>query len=184
MGVLELKISTLRDNASLKQAFETPGGKHEITNRITNFLTSVQAGNELAGGVGSPPSIAISIQGNGTRASGTLTLTTVIAANNFGINGVAFTGVASGATANQFNIGVSDTLTAVNIAAAVNASVSALVQGYVTATSAANVVTISSVFYSVSGNQTLLSSASGTIVASGAKLTGGAADASAQTLSF
>ncbi len=92
--------------------------------------------------------------------------------------------MASGATGNQFNVGLSDTATAVNLAAAINGSVTALVSGYVTASSALGVVTVTSAFYGLSGNQALIESLDGTIVANGTNLVGGAEDATAQTLNF
>lgn len=107
------------------------------------------------------------------QAVGTLTFVSVIATNTILINGVTFTCVASGATGNQFNVGGTDTLTAVAAAAAINASVTALVSGYVTATSALGVVTITAVASGLPGNGFTISSPNGTITASGARLTGG-----------
>ncbi len=184
MSILKLKISSARPTNQLVASFETAGGNHAIAQRIVNFLESLQTGTELALGTGLPPAIAISIQENEVQAHGTLTLTTVIATNTFTINGVTFTGVASGATGNQFNIGGTDTITAANIAAAINGSVTALVAGYVTATSAINVVTVTSAFYGTSGNMTTLASGQASIVASAARLIAGAADPTAQTLNF
>ncbi len=189
MSVLKLKIYSARPTTSLTQDFETAGGNHSIANRITNYLTSLQTGTELAMSSTYPPSINISIQENEVQASGSFILDTVIATDAVKVNGVTFTAVASGATGNQFNVGLSDVLTAANLAGAINASVTALVSGYVTATSAAGltttgVTTVTSAFYGLAGNQTLIESLDSTIVASGALLTGGAADATAQTLNF
>nr|MBA3777403.1 hypothetical protein [Betaproteobacteria bacterium] len=117
-------------------------------------------------------------------ASGTLTLTSVVATNTVTINGVTFTAVAAGATGNQFNVGGTDTITAANLAAAINASVTALIPGYVVATSLATVVTVTSAFPSIGGNQTTIASGQGTIVASGARLAGGAADPGAKQYNF
>lgn len=185
MGQLNLAISSRRDDATLKAAFETPGTspKHEAAQRILNFIQGLVTGSEL-GPTGSAPSIAISIEGQATAASGTFTLTSVIATDAVSINGVTFTAIASGATGNQFNVGVSDTATATNLAAAINASVTALIPGYVTATSLATVVTVTAVTKGISGNAITIASADGTIVASGARLAGGAADPTAKTLSF
>jgi phage tail sheath gpL-like len=185
MSQLNLAITSRRDDATLKARFETPGTspKHETARRLLNFIEGLQSGSEL-GPSGAAPAIAISIEGQATPASGTFTLTTVIATDAITINGVTFTAVASGATGNQFNVGATDTDTAVNLAAAINASVTALVSGYVTATSALTVVTVSSVNRGIFGNQTAIASLDSTIVASGARLTGGAVDATAKTLSF
>lgn len=178
MSVLKLSITTSRPKSYLDSNFETATGKQSVVQRLLNYITSIVGGNE------SVPSIAISVQENEVQASGTFTLDTVIATDAVSVNVVAFTAVASGATGNQFNVGVDDTATAVNLAAAINASVTALVSGYVSAASVAAVVTVTSSFYGIAGNQTLIASADSTIVASGARLTGGAADATAQTLSF
>lgn len=183
MATLKLSIVSGRNTATL-QRFQTAGGKYERVRSILNFLESLQTGGELAAGSGSPPSIAVTVQDSEVRASGTLTLASVVATDTVTINGVTFTAVASGATGNQFNVGVSDTATATNLAAAINASVTSLVSGYVTASSSAAVVTVTSAFYGLAGNMTTLASAGGTITVSGARLTGGAADASAVTYSF
>ncbi len=184
MSVLNLSITTGRPDAELISRYESGDGPKSIANSLSTFLVGVSSGTELAAAAGSPPSIAISVQGSAVQASGTFTLTTVIATDAVKVNGVTFTAVASGATGNQFNIGASDTLTAVNLAAAINGSATALVAGYVTATSALTVVTVKSAFYGIAGNQTLIESLDGTIVASGVALTGGAPDAAAVTLSF
>jgi len=109
------------------------------------------------------------------KAAGTLTLVSAIATDAISINGVSFTGVASGATGDQFNIGLDDTETAANLAAAINASVTALVSGYVTASSLLGVVTVTAALPGVLGNAITLASADATITASGARLTGGTA---------
>jgi hypothetical protein len=59
----------------------------------------------------------------------------VVATNAITINGVVFLCVASGATGNQFNVGGTDTISATNLAAVINASVTAGIAGMVTATS-------------------------------------------------
>lgn len=118
-------------------------------------------------------SMDVQISGDSsTYASGTLTLASVVATNSCSINGVTFTAVASGATGNQFNVGGNDTITAANLAAAINASATALVTGVVTATSSGAVVTVTAHEMGLTGNCILL--AGGTnITASGARLTGG-----------
>ncbi len=189
MSVLKLAISSLRPTTYLSTTFESVTGARAIAQRINNYITALATGSESAMSASIPPQIAISIQENEVQASGTFILDTVIATDAVSINGVTFTCVASGATGNQFNIGASDVLTAASLAAAINASVTALVAGYVTATSAAGltttgVVTVTSAFYGLSGNQTAIASADVTIVASGAYLTGGAVDATRQTITF
>ncbi len=184
MSQLKLSISSRRDDATLKAAFETPGTspKHETAQRILNFIQSLTTGSEL-GPVGSSPSIAICIDGQATPASGTFTFASIANTNTLAINGVTFTCVTSGATGNQFNVGASDTEAAANAAASINASVTALIPGYVTASSALGVVTITSVARGISGNQTTITGGTH-VTASGARLTSGAADPTAITLSF
>ncbi len=63
------------------------------------------------------------------------------AADTITVNGVVFTARASGAVANEFNIGGTPTLNATNLAAAINASTTAGIIGTVGASSAAGVVT-------------------------------------------
>lgn len=109
---------------------------------------------------------------NAGKATGTVTLASHVATDTVTINGVVFTCVASGATGNQYNVGGSDSITGDNLAAAINASVTALVSGYVTAANVAGVVTITAAQSGLSGNMfTLAISAHGSV--SGAKLTGG-----------
>jgi hypothetical protein len=183
MGVLILNITTGRDDDTLSSTFETAGGKHSIAQRILNYISSVQSGCEKASG-STAPSIAISVQGNAVQATGSFALDTVVATDVCSINGVAFTAVASGATGNQFNVGEDDEETAENLASTINASASALVSDFVTAEASGTDVLVTSVFYGVAGNSTTLESSDATITISGARLTGGAADSSAQTLSF
>jgi hypothetical protein len=52
----------------------------------------------------------------GVPANGTIKLANVVAGNTLTVNGITYTGVASGATAVQFNIGLTDAITAANIA--------------------------------------------------------------------
>jgi phage tail sheath gpL-like len=184
MSVLKLQVVSARPDDYLESNFQVAGGGRAIAERLKQYLERVYTGNESAAGTSAPPSINIVVQGNEVQASGTFTCVSVIATDAVKINGVTFTCVASGATGNQFNVGLSNTATAASMAAAINASVTALVAGYVTATSALGVVTITSAFYGLAGNQTLIESLDSTITASGVALTGGAADAGALTLNF
>lgn len=183
MSLFIAKINTNRPTNQLQIWFETAGGKVAIGQRVVDYVQRVVSGNESAAGTSSPPSIAMSIQALAIQASGTLTLSSTVATNAFTVNGVTFTCVASGAGANQFNVGADDTATAVNAAAAINASVSALVAGYVTASSALGVVTVTAVDHGIFGNLVTITGTTN-IVASGARLTGGIADPTAQTISF
>ena len=111
------------------------------------------------------------------HARGTATLTSVIATDVLVVNGVDFTAVAADPdpAANEFLVGVDDTATAVNLAAAINASTDEDISGVVTATSATTVVTIRAVEAGTGGNAITLSTPDGTIAVSAATLENGAA---------
>lgn len=181
MAKLILQVSSDATKETLRNNFER---STSVKDSVMQSVIDMFGG--LVGGCvkGSPPSVLSSIESYAVQASGTFTFASVIATNSFVINGVTFTCVASGATGNQFNVGGTDTLTAVAAAAAVNASVTALVSGYVTASSALGVVTITSSNYGIYGNQVTISSPSGTITASGARLASGVADSGAKTYTF
>ena len=179
MPKLLVGIETAIDVETLQQNYErSTSSKYEDVQAIADLVQAILGGDVRE------PTIYVSIEDEADRATGTFTLDTVIATDAISINGVAFTAVASGATGNQFNVGVDDAETAENIAAAINASVTALVAGYVTAVAVDEVVTVTSAFAGTAGNQTTIASADSTIVASGGRLTGGAVDAGAKTYSF
>ncbi len=184
MAVLKLAVSTARPDSYLESNFETAGGKTAIAQRIVDYIQRVISGNESAMSTSIPPQIAISVQENEVRASGTLTSVSVIATNSVVINGVSFAAVDSGATGNQFVRTADNAVTSTNLAAAINASVTALIAGYVTASALSNVVTVTSVFYGLAGNTMTMSTTGGTITSSVTRLASGAVDATAQTLQF
>jgi phage tail sheath gpL-like len=188
MATLLLSVSTKRPTNYLTFTFETTGGKTDIAQRVVNYLERIISGNESAQSSSVPPTIAISVQNSMVQASGTITFSAAATANDtLIINGVTFTAKASGAGANEFNVGLTATASATNLAASINASVTALVSGYVTASSALGVVTVTSAFYGTSGNQATIAEGvdSGSVITvSGARLTAGANDSSAKTLTF
>lgn len=108
---------------------------------------------------------------NCAYASGTITLSSFVATDTVTINGIVYTCVASGATgAFQFNVGGTDTLSAVAIVAAVNADASNNLM--VVASSVGAVVTITAYLPGALGNAvTIAISAHGT--ASAARIAGG-----------
>jgi len=171
MATLNITVASGRTSDQL-QKLQVAGGKHSQVRNLLNYLHSVTSGCEAAVDASTPRSMIVEVQDSKVKASGTLTLASVIATNTAIINGVTFTAVAAGATGNQFNVGGTDTITAANLAAAINASVTALVAGYVTATSAAAVVTVSSAFYGLAGNQTTIAGGGATVTASGARFDG------------
>lgn len=183
MAILKLGIVTGRPVEQLEK-LQIPGGKQAIGQKVLNYIQSLIVGGELAEGEGEPPAMQIVVVNNEVNASGTFTLTSAIATDAVSINGVTFTCVASGATGDQFNVGATDADTAENMAQAINNSVTALVADYVNAQFANNVVTISAEEGGLAGNAFTIASADATIVASGARLTGGAPDPGELTLTF
>lgn len=186
MSQLNLQLHSRRDDATLKAMFETPGSTpvHETAQRLINFLQGLVTGSEL-GPSGSAPRVVISIHGQATAASGTLTVTSTGSLNNetCSIAGVTFTAKTSGATGNQFNISATPTTQAANMVAAINASSS--LTNIVTASNVAGVVTITAAANAVIGNGIAISAGTlSNVTASGALLTGGAADPTSKTLSF
>lgn len=118
----------------------------------------------------------VAITTTAVQASGTITFSSIANNDTITVNGTVFTAKTSGATGNQFNIGASDTTAAANAAAAINASATGNVSKVVTATSAAAIITITSIVPGNVGNMgTLAISAHGSV--SGANLTGGSEDA-------
>lgn len=132
--------------------------------KLQKFIKGIVSG--MDGGL-----VAIGVAA--VKAAGTFVLTSVVATDVVTINGVSFTGIASGATGNQFNIGGDDTVTAANLVTAINASASALVSEHVLASSVGTTVTVTALRPGTAGNAITITSADATIVASGARLTGG-----------
>lgn len=170
------------------QQIQVPTGIHSTVRKLLNYLESLGSGGELANprddGDSEPPAMMIECLDAMGTASGTFTLTGVIATDAVSVNGVTFTAVASGATGNQFNIGGSDADTAQNLAEAISNSASDLIQDYVSTSADGSVVTIYSETDGIAGNTITIASADATIVASGARLTGGAEDPNGLMLEF
>lgn len=184
MSTLQVAIQTDRTIADLINKFETAGGKHEIVQRLQNYVSSVQTGTEGAVAAGQPPAIGFAILEQAVAAFGTLTFAASTAGDTFTVNSVVFTAVAGAPGANQFQIGGTNAQAAASAASAINASISPRIQGYVTASSAGAVVTVTSAFPGISGNQTTLGQTAPRIVRSASFLQNGAADPGAQTLTF
>ena len=141
----------------------------ESLQQFINYITSALSGSRL-------DTVTFDVRNNQVAASGTLTCASTAADDTCAINGVTFTAKASGATGNQFNVGASDSVTATNLAAAINASASALVDGHVTAEAADEVVTVTAVVPGFAGNTITLEGTTTTLEASGARLEGGDED--------
>jgi len=100
---------------------------------------------------------------SGVKASGTVTISSGSGTITATINGVAI----------AITWATSDNNSASLLAAAINASVNALVSGIVTASASTNVVTITAVEKAVCGNAITLAASGTGATASGARLTGG-----------
>ncbi len=113
---------------------------------------------------------AVQTKVNLVFATGTITLSSLVATDTVTVAGATYTCVASGATGPlQFNVGADDTASAASIAALVNADTAT---GAATATSALGVVTVNAYLPGKIGNLVSLGiSAHGS--KSGALLTGG-----------
>jgi len=124
----------------------------------------------IRGLMGGAKSAKVRVGVNAAKASGTLTLASTVATNTATIHGVVLTAIASGATSEQFNVGVDDTETAANLVTAINAH--ATLSLYVSATSSGAAVTVTALYPGLLGNAiTLVGSA--TITASAARLASG-----------
>lgn len=187
MSQINMLLSCSMSEATMVEQFErSTSSKYAAVQSLAQLLEKLNSGG-LKGEEGDAPNVVVSVPSNQVFASGTLTLTSVIATDAISINGVSFTCVASGAGANQFNVGASDAITATNLAAAINASVTALVVHQVTAARTDDspaVVTVTAKIGGYAGNAITLESADGTIVASVARLASGVPDSAAKTYSF
>ena len=132
---------------------------------IANYMNGLASGNKSG-------SLSVKVgNGNAVQASLTATLTSVAVGDILLLNGIAFTAVASGAVAGQFNLGGSDSITATNLAAAITASTDLRVSGLFTASALSNVVTVVCIEYGVGGNAyDLEARGSGSIAIPGAGL--------------
>lgn len=110
---------------------------------------------------------------NGTKASGTVTFSGALTANDtITVNGAVFTAKAVPASAYEFAIGSSANDQASKFAAAINASIDARVVD-IAAVAASAVVTLSSETTGVAGNAYTLAKTATAATTSGATLTGG-----------
>lgn len=154
----------------------TSAKPHQECLQIIHYFDAINGGNRRASFTAQVTS------GDQVAASGTLTLSGHSSTSDtFLVNGVTFTCVATGATNNQYNVGTTSINQATDIASAINASTTALVQGAVSATATGSVVTVTALAAGVSGNW--VTTAKGTDAASvqtwsGARLTAGAAPTS------
>lgn len=175
--VIDSQISNLEQNKRYRNA----GDRRQLVIAISNYLASLAGGGPFR-----PVLFQVQSDDAGVRASGTVTPASVLAADTVTINGVVFTAVASNPAANQFLAGTNP-VTGASLAAAINASTSGSIRGYVSATANATtgVVTITAQMCGYPGNLFPLASSNGTRLAvSGATLTGGTEDAGYQQFSL
>lgn len=112
----------------------------------------------------------INVMASGVYATGTATLASVVATNTIVIGGVTLTAVSSAPTNAQFLVGSSNSATATNLAAAINANTS--LDQVVQASASGAVVTIACIVPGTIGNLVTLSAGGGTITVAAA-LAGG-----------
>lgn len=166
MAFTQIEIEhDVESQADIENLLEHTDSK-QVLNRLSEYTSAVVGGVRNA--------VVKIAAGDAVKASGTLTFDTLIATDVITINGVDFTCMASGATGNQFNVGGSDTLSAVAAAAAINASATALVSDHVVASAAGDVVTLTAKHPGKHGNLITIDSPDTTVTESGARLTGGA----------
>lgn len=113
-------IVDLSGIAPLQYADPNSKSGRELVKKALRRIASINDGVIPAG--------TVQLNVNGAQpvaASATALLASTIATDTLVLNGQALTAVASGAAANEFNVGVSDTATATNLAAAINLSTNA-----------------------------------------------------------
>jgi phage tail sheath gpL-like len=137
---------------------------HEAIRDIVNHLNSLASGSEKG------TIYAQSSSSDPVAASGTATLVSC-ATDTITIGNITFTGTGSPTTELHFETDGNDTADAAALAAAINAH--STLSKVVVATSASNVVTITSLIRGVVGNFIALSETGSTITVSGTALTGG-----------
>lgn len=181
MGLLNVAIDTDLSVATMTRDYQRPvSSKSADIQAISQLLQKILSGNQP----GTPPTVTVTAYAADNFATGSFELVSVVSTDACSINSVTFTAVASGATGNQFNVGADDDATAVNLAAAINASVTALVKGCVVAEADENVVRLTSPVPGLPGNQTAIATADSTIIASSTRLTGGDADSDEKVYTF
>jgi hypothetical protein len=154
--------------ADFAERYQGTTGPRTAAAKIENLFSALSGGNAQA---------TVAFGTGAVKASGTITFSGVGAASDTVlINGVTFTARASGATGDEWNVGASATLSGAALAAAINASATALVSGYVTASAAGGVVTISAARPGILGNCVTIAEGvdgSSHMAVSGARLTAG-----------
>lgn len=139
---------------------QVAGNKNTNLSKLENFISALKSGSI----VGSTVDVLANSSGTPTAASGTVTLSGASGTVGATINGKSIT----------VTYATSDANTASLLAAAINASTDALVSGWVTASAASGVATITATQKSAWGNAITLAASGTGATASGSRLTGGA----------
>ena len=149
--------------------------KMDTQSPCESVVTVAQYLKRAALGCGSA-SVTMSLESSGAAASGTITLASMVATDTITVGNQVFTCMASGASGNnQFNVGLSDTLTAAAAAAVINAHPA--LQSVVTASPALAVITLTAAHNGPTGNMIDLAiSAHGSV--SAAHMAGGSSNVS------
>lgn len=149
-------VSIDETQANLEQDLIAETGYIELAGlKLKNVIKQIVSGIRPA---------TVQTKTNAVKATGTITLSSHVAADTVTVNGIAFTCMASGATGNQYNVGADDTETAANLVTALNANTT--LDGMVVATSALGVVTLTALVPGELGNAvTLAISAHGSVSA-------------------
>jgi phage tail sheath gpL-like len=182
MAVTVVQITHSEAASTVNGRIRTSGGR-AVAHSLAKWLEG------LAGGVYQGSLDLQVAEGDAVAASGTITFSDTGAADDTVlINGVTFTAKASGATGNQWNVGADEIESAENLAAAINASATALISDNVTASDdGAGVVTVTAAKKGTLGNCITLAEgvdAGNDMAVSGSgRLTGGA-EATANSFSF
>lgn len=113
-------------------------------------------------------------------ATGTVVGSTVVATNTVVIGGFTLTAVASGATANQFNVGGTDTLTMAALAAKINGH--ATLSTYVSAEASGTSVILTAVAPGTIGNGISLAATGGLSISGSATRMAGGSQGTEQTV--
>lgn len=177
--LLTLNDGSGRSGADLAGLVQPSTEPTDEVNALINYIAGYAAGS---GGGGLTVSLSSSAL---VAASGTITAASVQANDTITINGVVFTAKTTTAGANEFNIGASDTTCAAAIVTSINASTTALIQGFISPSSALGVVTLTAIPAGVVGNAyTLASSTNVRLAVSGARLAGGTGGLGTSTSSY
>lgn len=165
-------VTDLRDTATVRSevlpgfsgltntTVENQGDAWAACRDISDYFAGAALGNK---------SINMTVQ-IAVAATGTVTFSSIAAADTVTIGGLVFTGSDTPSGAVQFLTGTTDTLSAVSLASVINANTTA--NKLVKATSSGAVITLTAVQPGTSGNFiTLAISAHGSV--SGATMTGG-----------